>query len=151
MPQLLPEAYRWSNRGLPYMFSHIFVSVTDFARAYAFYSEVMRVLSLERRFHDPDKPWAGWQSEGQTRPLFVICHPFDGQPHDPGNGQMVAFTASTRAMVNAVHTAALAHGGSCEGAPGIRSHYHANYYGAYFRDPDGNKLCAVCHSAEAAE
>ena len=44
---------------------------------------------------------------------------------------------------------ALAQGGSCEGAPGVRAHYHAHYYGAYFRDPDGNKLCVVCHAAPA--
>ena len=138
------------HKDTPRMFSHIFVSVSDFARAFAFYSEVMRVLRLEQRFYDPEKPWAGWQSEGKARPFFVICHPFDGQPHDPGNGQMIAFTAPTRATVEAAHTAALAHGGSCEGTPGVRSQYHANYYGAYFRDPDGNKLCVVCHTAEQA-
>jgi lactoylglutathione lyase len=44
------------------------------------------------------------------------------------------------------HALALAQGGSCEGAPGVRAHYHAHYYGAYFRDPDGNKLCVVCHA-----
>lgn len=132
------------------MFSHIFVSITDFARAFAFYSEVMRILELEQRFYDSEKPWASWQSEGNTRPFFVICHPFDGQPHDAGNGQMVAFTAATRATVEAAHAAALANGGCCEGPPGLRSQYHDNYYGAYFRDPDGNKLCVVCHHVEQA-
>lgn len=130
------------------MFSHVFTSVTDFPRAFSFYSQVMRLLSLEQRFHDPEKPWAGWHSEGKSRPFFVICQPFDGQPHDPGNGQMVAFSADTRATVDAVHAAALAHGGSCAGEPGLRPQYHANYYGAYFRDPDGNKLCVVCHFEE---
>ena len=130
------------------MFSHVFTSVSDFPRAFSFYSEVMRILGLELRFHDPAKPWAGWHSEAKTRPFFVICHPFNGNPHEPGNGQMVAFSAATRAIVDAVHTAAVAHGGSSEGAPGFRPQYHSNYYGAYFRDPDGNKFCVACHSAE---
>jgi lactoylglutathione lyase len=130
------------------MFSHIFVSVTDFPRGYLFYAEIMRVLGLEQRFHDPEKPWAGWHSKGETRPYFVICHPFDGQGHSPGNGQMVAFTAEARATVDAAHAAALAHGGSNEGLPGLRPSYHAHYYGAYFRDPDGNKVCVVCHLPE---
>ena len=68
------------------MFSHVFTSVSDFPRAFSFYSEVMRVLGLELRFHDPAKPWAGWHSEGKKRPFFVICHPFNGDPHEPGNG-----------------------------------------------------------------
>ena len=128
------------------MFSHIFVSVTDFNRAFVFYSEVMRALGLELRFHDPSRPWAGWHSEGKTRPYFVICHPYDGQAHEAGNGQMVAFASDSRAKVNAAHAAAIAAGGSNEGAPGLRPHYHAHYYGAYFRDPDGNKFCVACHA-----
>jgi catechol 2,3-dioxygenase-like lactoylglutathione lyase family enzyme len=83
-----------------------------------------------------------------ARPFFVICTPYDGQPHQPGNGQMVAFMAANRAAVRAAHQTALAQGGQCEGPPGLRPHYHVNYYGAYFRDPDGNKICVVCHDAE---
>jgi hypothetical protein len=58
---------------------------------------------------------------------------------------MTALLAPTRASVNACHAAALIHGGICEGAPGLRPHYHPNYYGAYFRDPEGNKLGVSCH------
>jgi lactoylglutathione lyase len=130
------------------MFSHVFVSVTDFDRALAFYRPLMHTLGIEERFCDPAKPWAGWHSAGRQRPLFVICHPYDGQPHDPGNGQMVAFMAARREQVRQAHAAALAHGGRCEGPPGPRPHYHAHYYGAYFRDPDGNKLCVACHAPE---
>ena len=131
------------------MFSHIFISVSDFERAFSFYSALMQSLGNELRFKEPEKPWAGWHSEGRTRPLFVICKPYDGQPHDPGNGQMVAFQASSRESVRSAHQIALAHGGKCEGPPGLRPHYHANYYGAYFRDPDGNKICIACHDVEA--
>jgi lactoylglutathione lyase len=130
------------------MFSHVFVSVTDFDRALAFYTPVMDALGIEARFCDRGRPWAGWHSEGRTRPLFVICRPFDGQPQDPGNGQMVAFLAKDRAAVQRAHDAALANGGASEGLPGLRPEYHADYYGAYFRDPDGNKLCAACHHPE---
>jgi len=130
------------------MFSHIFVGVTDFERALAFHSAVMSALGKERRFHDPDKPWAGWHDDGQKRPFFVICRPFDGAPHDPGNGQMVAFDAPDRRTVDKVYALALSLGGMSEGAPGVRAHYHANYYGAYYRDPDGNKFCVVCHAAD---
>ncbi len=129
------------------MFSHIFTSVTDFDRAHAFYSQVFRPLAWAQRFCEPDKPWAGWQMPGQGRPLFLIGHPFDGHPHQAGHGQMVAFMAEQRAQVDAVHALALAHGATCEGPPGLRPHYHPDYYGAYFRDPDGNKLCVVCHQA----
>jgi catechol 2,3-dioxygenase-like lactoylglutathione lyase family enzyme len=130
------------------VFSHIFVSVTDFDRALRFYSALMDCLGIERRFCERDKPWAGWHCADRARPFFVICTPHDGQPHQPGNGQMVAFIAASRAAVRASHQTALAQGGQCEGPPGLRPHYHANYYGAYFRDPDGNKICVVCHDAE---
>ncbi len=132
------------------MFSHVFTSVTDFDRAFAFYSPLLASLGIEARFHEPEKPWAGWQSAGRARPLFVICKPHDGRPHHPGNGQMVAFEAASRDLVRRAHEIGLAHGGTSEGAPGLRPHYHANYYGAYLRDPEGNKIGIACHSAEPA-
>jgi predicted lactoylglutathione lyase len=61
---------------------------------------------------------------------------------------MVAFMAESRIQVRAVHAAALANGGACEGKPGLRPEYHPHYYGAYFRDPDGNKLAVACHDPE---
>ena len=131
------------------MFSHLFIGVTDFERALAFYNRVMPVLGIEPRFCDRARPWAGWQGPGEPRPLFLIGTPFDGRAHEPGNGQMVAFLAATRAIVDAAHAAALASGGTCQGAPGLRPEYHAHYYGAYFRDPEGNKLCVACHAPPA--
>ena len=127
------------------MFSHLFVGVTDFDRALAFYQPLMESLGLPQRFVERDRPWAGWQSTPGPRPLFLVGRPYDGQAHAPGNGQMTAFLASTRAVVDRAHAIALAHGGRCEGPPGLRPEYHAHYYGAYFRDPDGNKLCVACH------
>lgn len=131
------------------MFSHIFVGTDHFERALAFYQPLMQALGIEARFCDAGRLWAGWQSHPDPRPLFVIGRPFDGQPHAPGNGQMTAFLADSRARVDQAHATALAHGGRCEGPPGLRPQYHAHYYGAYFRDPDGNKLCVACHAPAA--
>ena len=127
------------------MFSHIFVGSSDFERALAFYVPLMATLGIEARFCQQERPWAGWQSAPDPRPLFIIGSPFDGKPHQPGNGQMVAFLAKDRASVDRAHEVALAHGGVSEGLPGLRPEYHPNYYGTYFRDPDGNKLCVACH------
>jgi lactoylglutathione lyase len=127
------------------MFSHIFIGVGDFARALAFYTPLMQALGVEQRFCEMDRPWAGWQTAPGKRPFLVIAPPFDGQAHVPGNGQMTAFLASSRAQVQAVYALALAQGARCEGPPGLRPEYHADYYGAYFRDTEGNKLCVACH------
>lgn len=128
------------------MFSHIFIGVEDFERALAFYRALMPVLGIQERFCDPRRPWAGWQSPPQPRPLFLIGKPYDRQPHEAGNGQMVAFLADSRAVVERAFAVALASGGTSQGAPGPRPEYHADYYGAYFRDTEGNKLCVACHS-----
>lgn len=127
------------------MFSHIHVGVVDFDRALAFYNPLMTALGIELRFCEPSRPWAGWQSTPGPRPLFLIGKPHDDRPHESGNGQMVAFLAESRALVDRAYASALANGGTSEGAPGPRPEYHENYYGAYFRDPDGNKLCVACH------
>lgn len=131
------------------MFSHVFLGTRDFERALAFYRPLMALLGVAERFCEPEKPWAGWQSSPGPRPLLLLGKPFDGEEHVPGNGQMVALLAADRAQVDQAHALALAHGGRCEGAPGLRPQYHANYYGAYFRDPDGNKLCVACHESTA--
>lgn len=129
------------------MFSHVMLGVSDFDRAMAFYRPVMDALGIQFRFVEDDRPWAGWQSSPDPRPLFLIGRPHDRQAPQPGNGQMVAFLARSREQVDAVHAVALAHGGRCEGPPGLRPEYHAHYYGAYFRDPDGNKLAVACHQS----
>ena len=129
------------------MFSHIFVGVKDFDRALAFYRALMPVLGVQERFCERGRPWAGWQSHPERRPLFLIGRPYDQAPHEVGNGQMVAFLAGSRAVVDQAYTTALACGGTSEGPPRLRPEYHANYYGAYFRDTEGNKICVACHAA----
>ena len=131
------------------MISHTHIGVTDFDRAYRFYAALLPSLGLQLKFNDTSKPWAGWMLPDQPRPLFLVGAPFDGE-HAVGNGQMTALLAPSRAAVDLAHQLALSYGGTDEGAPGLRPHYHANFYGAYFRDPEGNKLCVVCHHEEPA-
>jgi len=123
------------------MFSHITLGTNDLERARRFYEPVMATLGIDQPFKLPATLVFG---ELAGLKLFVVS-PFDGGSAAPGNGPHAAFLAPDRAAVDAFHAAALAHGGTDEGAPGLRPHYHANYYGAYVRDPDGNKLQAVCH------
>jgi catechol 2,3-dioxygenase-like lactoylglutathione lyase family enzyme len=127
------------------MISHVCIGVRDFDRAFAFYGEVMSALGHELKFRELDRPWAGWMAKDQPRPLFIIGKPYDGNAAQSGNGQMVALLAHDRASVDRVYAVALANGGTCEGAPGLRAHYHPDYYGAYFRDLDGNKIGVCCH------
>jgi catechol 2,3-dioxygenase-like lactoylglutathione lyase family enzyme len=127
------------------MLSHVHIGVSNFERAFAFYQEVMDELGYALKFCECDRPWAGWMKPSVDRPLFLIGHPYNKDPASPGNGQMVALLASTRDAVNRSYARAMASGGQSEGKPGLRPDYHPNYYGAYFRDPDGNKLCVCCH------
>lgn len=123
------------------MFSHVTLGSNDPARARAFYDVVMGAIGHQRLFVIGDTTAYGLM----VGPKLFVGPPFDGQTATNGNGTHVAFIVDDRAMVDAFHAAALAAGGSDEGPPGLRPHYHPNYYGAYVRDPDGNKLQAVCH------
>jgi catechol 2,3-dioxygenase-like lactoylglutathione lyase family enzyme len=126
------------------IYSHVTVGTADMARATAFYDAVLAPLGLKRlKTYKVAIGYAPEGFEGVNEPFWVM-RPYDRKAASPGNGAMVAYKAPTRAAVDAFHAAALAAGGSDEGAPGIREHYHPDYYGAYVRDPDGNKLCAVC-------
>ncbi len=125
------------------MFSHVTLGTNDWERARPFWEAVMAALG-QPLFYAHD---GGAAYGTATGPKLWIGPTFDGAPASHGNGTHIALIAGSRAAVDAFHAAALAHGGRDEGAPGLRPHYHPNYYGAYVRDPDGNKLQAVCHSA----
>jgi catechol 2,3-dioxygenase-like lactoylglutathione lyase family enzyme len=129
------------------MISHVFIGISDFDRALDFYSQVMAELGLTLKFSEPEKPWAAWVSATAARPLFLIGRPYDGQETSVGNGQMVALLAPTREAVDLAYSKAISNGGTCEGPPGLRPQYHENYYGAYFRDLDGNKIGICCHES----
>jgi catechol 2,3-dioxygenase-like lactoylglutathione lyase family enzyme len=109
-------------------------------------------VAYARKFPDNQRTYeraCGYAPKGHTaRELpFWVAIPYDRQSASVGNGSMVAFAADSHAAVDAFYAAAIAAGGTDEGAPGLRPHYHPDYYGAYVRDLDGNKLCAVCHHA----
>lgn len=127
------------------MYSHITVGTANIPRAARFYDDVLKPLGLTRR--KTFKVAAAYAPEGfdGVNEPFWILRPIDKAAPSPGNGVTVAFDAGSRAAVDAFHAAALAAGGQDEGAPGLRLHYHPHYYGAYVRDLDGNKICAVCH------
>lgn len=126
------------------MFSHVFVGFGDFEKALAFYEPLMARLGCTLKFIERTRLWAGWRPGTAERPLFLVGKPFDGVAA-PGNGQMIALLATDRAAVDYCYALALQMGGACEGKPGLRPEYHPHYYGAYFRDPEGNKLCICCH------
>ena len=131
------------------MISHVTIGTNDIDRATEFYAPLMQALGLVRVPMERSAPFVMWNRTDHFRPLVALAKPENDRPHAPGNGQMLALLAPSRAAVDAVHAQALAAGGQNAGAPGLRPHYHANYYGAYFRDLDGNKICIVCHQAEA--
>lgn len=123
------------------MFSHVTLGTNDSVRAETFYDAVMTVLGHPVMFKASGVLAYGTPA-GEK--LFILT-PFDRMDALPGNGVHAAFKVEKRATVDAFHAAALASGGTDEGAPGLRPQYHPNYYGAYVRDPDGDKIQAVCH------
>jgi catechol 2,3-dioxygenase-like lactoylglutathione lyase family enzyme len=130
------------------MFSYMVLGTNDLARAVAFYDAALAPLGHARiAEYDPDGRSAAWGIDDPGPHLWVTL-PFDGQPASVGNGVMVSFLAGSRRAVDAFHTAAIKAGGTDEGPPGLRPHYGANFYAGYLRDPDGNKINAVCYRPE---
>ena len=124
------------------MLSHVSLGTIDPARAAAFYDPVLAVLGI-RKLDERD----GSIDYGTAMTMFSLEKPTDGNPASAGNGVHIAFAAGTRAQVDEFYRLALAHGGSDAGQPGLRPEYDANYYAAFVRDPDGNKIEAVCFLA----
>ena len=137
------------------MLTYVYFGTNDLARAIAFYDAVLAPLGMQRCVTgDPewDRRSAGWgiyEQDGLRELGFWIGLPNDGLPATVGNGAMAAFRARSWREVQDFHAAALAQGGICEGAPGLRPQYNPDFYAAYVRDPDGNKLAAVCRGLTA--
>lgn len=126
------------------MFHYMTLGTNDLPRALQFYDATLAALGLVR--YSKDETEAGYGPPGGG-PALWINRPFDGQPATVGNGSMPALKAASRAAVDAFHRAGLAHGGTDDGAPGLRP-YGNDFYACYLRDPDGNKLSAVCLGPE---
>lgn len=124
------------------MIHHVSIGTNDLARARAFYDPIMALLGLRLILAEERSV-----NYGTGDILFSVEVPVDDRPASPGNGVHVAFAARDRGMVRDFHRTALARGASDDGAPGLRPKYDANYYGAFVRDPDGNKIEAVTFSA----
>jgi catechol 2,3-dioxygenase-like lactoylglutathione lyase family enzyme len=126
------------------MIDHIGFAVSDLARSKAFYLKALAPLGVTAVMEVTPEQTGGGGGVGMGRegkPYFWFS---DRQP--VGSGLHVAFPAQTRAAVDAFYAAAMAAGGRDNGPPGPRPHYHANYYGAFVLDPDGNNIEAVCHT-----
>jgi catechol 2,3-dioxygenase-like lactoylglutathione lyase family enzyme len=130
-------------------FSHVTLGCSDFPRALGFYDAVLAPLGLSLLFPYEGEAYGYGRKDVDIHgaPVWIL-KPFDGGKAVPGNGVHVAFSAPSRKAVDQFYAAAMARGGKDEGKPGLRPHYHEHYYAAYVRDPDGNKLQAVCHDAE---
>ena len=119
--------------------NYVMIGSNDLARSRRFYDAVMGVLGGTI---EADYPMAYcYRMRNGTRAW--IARPFDKQAAVPGNGLMIGFGATSEQEVQAAHAAALANGGTDEGAPGPRPHYGPEFYGGYVRDPDGNKMSFV--------
>jgi catechol 2,3-dioxygenase-like lactoylglutathione lyase family enzyme len=139
------------------MFTYVTLGSNDLVRAVRFYDACMATLGLSRcdSSDEPDwDDWVGWgtyEAGGAREVALWVCKPFNGQAASVGNGIMVALRAKSWEQVDAFHAAALANGGISDGAPGLRPQYNADFYAAYVRDPDGNKLAVVCRGFTARQ
>ena len=119
---------------------HIGFNVSNFSTSKAFFLQALKPLNI--RLVSEGEGWAMLGREGKPQFWFGSFGSSPGPIH-------VAFAAASREQVRQFHVAALAAGGKDNGAPGIREHYHSNYYGAFIIGPDGHNIEAVCHAPEA--
>ena len=124
------------------MIGYVTVGVNDIARARRFYDAFLPALNFDMTEGPEGLSYVLPVQPGQTPALpdFYVKPTFDGQPASAGNGSMIAFDARKQKQVRTLHAAALAAGGSDEGAPGFRAAYGPHFYVGYLRDPQGNKI-----------
>ena len=126
------------------MIGYVTLGTNDIARARTFYDGLLGTIGGERlmEFGDDLGGFTMWGT-GWGKPGIALTRPYNKETATPGNGNMTAIVLDSRDKVDALHAKALELGGSDEGAPGLRGEEGPRaFYGAYFRDPDGNKLCA---------
>lgn len=125
------------------MIDHLSITTTDLDRAQAFYDPVLGALGYPRVNRRASSLGYGERRRTPDAPAYISIY-LATAPLVPDNRHW-AFRAPDRAAVRAFHAAALANGGSDDGPPGLRPEYHEHYYGAFVRDPDGNRIEAVTH------
>ncbi len=122
------------------MIGYALIGTNDCERANAFYDALFAVIGGKRQMEFPGCVVWG---VSPTLPSIGVTKPYNGEPATAGNGTMLALVVDERAKVDALHAKALSLGGQDEGAPGVRGEEGDQaFYGAYFRDLDGNKFCA---------
>ncbi|KKC24228.1 VOC family protein [Sphingomonas sp. SRS2] len=120
-------------------FTHIVLGTNDIDKARTFYDNALAPLGMKRMLDfDHASMWGGDQ------PALMITRPANGEPATFANGGTVGLAASSRKSVDEFHAAGLGNGGTCDGKPGKRA-FHPDAYGAYLRDPEGNKICAYSY------
>lgn len=134
------------------MIDHVSLPVSDLRKSKPFYEAVLGALgylSLQAQVFDGYSAF-GFGDDPDGEPPFWIGGPAEASPEKAvtPEGQHIAFAARSRAMVDTFHAAGLAAGGTDNGPPGLRPQYHADYYAAFLRDPDGHRIEAVCHRPE---
>ena len=123
------------------MIGYVTLGTNDLERARAFYDALLADLGAKRLMEFPESGFTLYGT-GFGRPGLAVTRPYDGEAATAGNGNMAALVVDARGKVDALHAKALELGASDEGAPGLRTPEGPQaFYGAYFRDPDGNKLC----------
>lgn len=124
------------------MIAYVSVGADDMARAKRFYTAFLPALGYGLTEGPEGLSFVLPSAPGQTplSPDFYVKPPFNGAPATHGNGSMVAFEAQDQHQVRVLYTAALAAGGTSEGAPGFRPNYGLRFYVGYLRDPQGNKI-----------
>lgn len=128
------------------MIDHTGVAVSDLKKSKAFYEAALAPLGYAVLMEFPAAITGSTDVVGFGAPPKADFWIYQGNPNQPPIH--IAFRAAKRTAVNAFHKAALAAGGKDNGTPGLRSHYHPNYYGAFVLDPDGHNIEAVCHDPE---
>jgi predicted enzyme related to lactoylglutathione lyase len=124
------------------MIGYVTIGALDIEASGKFYDAVFASIGSERKSGDGD--WIFYGPKGGDG-MIGLCKPYDKKPASFGNGSMLAFKAATKDEVTAAHEAALANGGSDEGAPGYRpADATSGFFAAYMRDPVGNKFCVYC-------
>jgi catechol 2,3-dioxygenase-like lactoylglutathione lyase family enzyme len=121
------------------MIGYVTIGALDSEASGKFYDAVFAAIGGERKF--ADSGWIGYGLKGSDAQPVFVCPPFNGKPAHSGNGIMIGLKAGSKEAVDAAHRAALASGGSDEGKPGYRPPDKQSWYGAYMRDPTGNKIC----------
>jgi predicted lactoylglutathione lyase len=124
------------------MIGYATLGTNDLDSALTFYDALFATVGGKRLMQMPDERKLTFYGAGADKPMLVIGKPYDGAVATAGNGTMVALAADSREQVDQVYAKAIELGGADEGAPGTRGPEEMGFYGAYFRDPDGNKLCA---------